>query len=197
MKLVIATGNRHKVDEIRAILSGLDVDLVASADLPDVPDVVEDGETLEANAVKKARCVAEATGLPALADDTGLEVDALGGAPGVYSARYSGYPPDYERNNDKLLRELAGVPASDRTARFRCVVALALPGDGVSTVEGVTRGTILETRLGDGGFGYDPLFLPDGFDRTYAQMSPTEKNAASHRGRAVRAARALVEAALG
>jgi XTP/dITP diphosphohydrolase len=196
VKLVIATRNRHKIEEIGAILSGLDVELVSSADLPGIPDVVEDGATLEANAIKKARSVSEAAGLPALADDTGLEVDALGGAPGVYSARYSGDPPDYRRNNEKLLRELAGVDPGGRTARFRCVVALALPEDGVSIVEGVTTGRILEEPRGDGGFGYDPLFLPDGFDTSYAQMSAAEKNASSHRGKAVRAARALVEAVL-
>ncbi len=196
MKLVIATTNRHKVEEIRDILSGLDIELVSTADIPGVPDVVEDGDTLEANAIKKARSVADATGLAALADDTGLEVDALDGAPGVYSARYSGDPPDYRRNNEKLLRELAGFEAGRRTARFRCVVALALPGDGVSTVEGVTTGRVLESERGEGGFGYDPLFLPDGFERTYAEMSPAEKNAASHRGKAVRAARSLVERAL-
>lgn len=196
MKLVIATRNKHKVEEIGDILSGLDVELVLSSEFPDVPDVEEDGATLEANAVKKACVVSDATGLPALADDTGLEVDALGGAPGVYSARYSGEPPDYRRNNDKLLRELDGVPEAERTARFRCVVALARPGADVTTVEGVTAGRILTERRGAGGFGYDPLFLPEGHERTYAEMSAAEKNALSHRGKAVRAARGLVEAAL-
>ncbi len=196
MRLVIATRNRHKVEEIGEILSGLDVELVLSSDFPDVPDVEEDGATLEANAVKKASIVSDATGLPALADDTGLEVDALGGSPGVYSARYSGEPPDYQRNNEKLLRELDGVPEAKRTARFRCVVALARPGADVATVEGVTTGRILTERRGDGGFGYDPLFLPDGHERTYAEMSAAEKNASSHRGKAVKAARELVEAAL-
>lgn len=197
MKLVLATRNRHKVDEIGEILRGLDVELCSFLDYSDVPDVVEDGETFEENAIKKARAVAAATGLPALADDTGLEVDALGGAPGIYSARYAGEPPDYDRNNEKLLRDLDGVPERDRRARFRCVVALAAPGGSVSTVEGRTEGTILTERRGDGGFGYDPLFLPDGFDRTYAEMTGAEKNASSHRGKAVRAARGLVEELLG
>jgi len=173
------------------------VTLMSVSDFPDVPEVEEDGDTLEANALKKARAVSEATGLPALADDTGLEVDALGGAPGVMSARYSGEPPDYERNNEKLLRELADVREVDRGARFRCVVALAVPGEKDRTVEGVTTGRILGSRRGDGGFGYDPLFLPDGATRTYAEMSADEKNTCSHRGRAVRAARKMVEEVLG
>lgn len=196
MKLVLATRNRHKVVEMTAILRGLEVELLCASDFPDVPDVVEDGVTLEANAVKKARCVADATGLPALADDTGLEVDALGGAPGVLSARYGGEPPDYRRNNEKLMSELNGVSERGRTARFRCVVALALPGGDVRTVEGKTTGLILDEPRGEGGFGYDPLFLPDGSTKTYAEMSAEEKNASSHRGKAVRAARALVESAL-
>ncbi|MFH1502459.1 MAG: XTP/dITP diphosphatase [Candidatus Eisenbacteria bacterium] len=197
MKLILATRNPHKVDEIRQILAGLDVELLSFIEYPDVPDVVEDGATLEENAVKKARTVADATGLPALADDTGLEVDALGGKPGVRSARYGGEPPDYQRNNEKLLRELAGVPRGSRRARFRCVVALAVPGGDVRTVEGRTEGVILEAGRGSDGFGYDPLFLPDGHDATYAEMSASAKNAVSHRGRAVRAARGLVEAILG
>ncbi len=193
MKLVLATRNRHKVEEIRAILAGLDVDLSSFLEYPDIPDVVEDGATLEKNAIKKARAVADATGLPALADDTGLEVDALGGAPGVRSARYAGDEPDYERNNEKLLRELEGVPDGERRARFRCVVALAVPGGDTRTVEGVTVGVILRARRGSGGFGYDPLFLPDGSDKAYAEMTGAEKNAVSHRGRAVRSARGLIE----
>jgi XTP/dITP diphosphohydrolase len=169
------------------------VTLVSAADLPDVPEVEEDGRTFEENAIKKAREVSAATGLPALADDTGLEVDALDGAPGVFSARYAGEPPDYDSNNEKLLHELEGVRDEERTARFRCVIALAMPGGEVRTVEGTTRGRILRARRGDGGFGYDPLFLPDGFSKTYAEMSAKEKNACSHRGRAVRAARAMLE----
>ncbi|HYW68019.1 MAG TPA: non-canonical purine NTP pyrophosphatase, partial [bacterium] len=141
--LVLATRNPHKVEELSAMLAGLPVSVLSFSDFPDMPEVVEDGETLEENAAKKAVEVAAFTGLPALADDTGLEVDALGGAPGVHSARYSGEGADGPRNNRKLLSELSGVSGSDRSAAFRCVVALALPGGEASTVEGATRGVIL------------------------------------------------------
>lgn len=190
--LVLATRNPHKVEELAAMLTGLPVTVLSFTDFPDMPEVVEDGETLEENAAKKAVEVAAFTGLPALADDTGLEVDALGGAPGVRSARYSGEGADAPRNNLKLLSELSGVSGPARSAAFRCVVALALPGGEVRTVEGATRGVILEAERGEGGFGYDPLFLPDGHDRAYAEMSADEKNAISHRGKAVRNARELV-----
>ncbi len=197
MKLVLATRNEHKVREIKEILEGLDVELLSFHDLTDLPDVIEDGATLDENAVKKAVEVARATGLPALADDTGLEVDALGGAPGVYSARYAGPACDYDANNTKLLAELDGVADADRRAAFRCVVALATPERLIGTVVGTTTGSIIRERHGVGGFGYDPLFRPDGYDRTYAEMSAEEKNEISHRGRAVRASRALVEELLG
>ena len=190
--LVLATRNPHKVEELAAMLAGLPVSVLSFSDFPDMPEVVEDGETLEENATKKAVEVAAFTGLPALADDTGLEVDALGGAPGVHSARYSGDGADGTRNNRKLLSELSGVSGSARSAAFRCVVALALPGGEARTVEGATRGVILEAERGEGGFGYDPLFLPDGHDRTYAEMSASEKNDVSHRGKAIRNARELV-----
>ena len=197
MRVVLATRNEHKVREIKGILEGLNVELLSFHDLADLPDVVEDGATLDENAVKKAVEVAKATGLPALADDTGLEVDALGGAPGVYSARYAGPACDYDANNTKLLAELETVTDSDRSAAFRCVVALATPDRLIGTVVGKTTGSIIRERHGDGGFGYDPLFRPDGYDRTYAEMSAEEKNEISHRGRAVRASRALVEELLG
>ncbi len=193
MRLVLATHNEHKVREIKEILKGLDVELLSFHDLADLPDVVEDGSTLDENAVKKAVEVARATGIPALADDTGLEVEALGGAPGVYSARYAGPACDYDANNTKLLAELDDVADSDRRAAFRCVVALATPERLVGTVVGKTTGSIIHERHGVGGFGYDPLFRPDGHDRTYAEMSAEEKNEISHRGRAVRASRTLVE----
>jgi XTP/dITP diphosphohydrolase len=191
--LVLATRNRHKISEIGGILSDLEIDLLSVRDFPGVPEVEEDGETLEANARKKAEAVAAATGLPALADDTGLSVDELGGAPGVVSARYAGPGSTYEDNNRKLLGGLAGIPPPRRRATFRCVVAVAVPGRPARLVEGRTDGIILEEPRGDGGFGYDPVFLPDGHARTYAEMSPSEKNAASHRGKAMRAARELVQ----
>jgi XTP/dITP diphosphohydrolase len=193
VQLVLATRNEHKVREIRSILDGLDVELLSFHDLPELPEVVEDGGTLDENAVKKAVEIARATGLAALADDTGLEVDALDGAPGVRSARYAGPLCDSDANNAKLLAELDGVDAPLRSAAFRCVIALATPDGLVGTVEGRTRGRIIGERRGDGGFGYDPVFMPDGHDRTYAEMGADEKNAISHRGRALRASRRLVE----
>ena len=192
MKLVLATHNEHKVTELSRMLEDLDVEILSVRDLPDLPDVVEDGETLEANAVKKASAISAATGLPALADDTGLEVEPLGGEPGVFSARYAGPGATYADNNRKLLAALEGVPAERRRAVFRCVVAVALPGGGVRTVEGRTRGSIIDAPRGRLGFGYDPIFLPDGSTRTYAEMTQTEKNAISHRGRAMCAARDLI-----
>ena len=190
--LVLATRNPHKVDEIRGILAGLPVRLLSFEDLPDIADVVEDGATLEENAAKKAREVAEATGHPALADDTGLEVEYLGGAPGVYSARYAGEPRSYERNNEKLIADMTDAGPGERGAAFRTVVALAVPGGSVRLVEGRMDGEILTHPAGDGGFGYDPLFRPTGHDQSFAEMTSAEKNAISHRGRAVRAARDLV-----
>ena len=194
MKLVLATRNPHKVLEIRELLSGLDVEVLSCGDFPDVPEVVEDGETLAENASKKARVVADATGLPALADDTGLEVEALGGEPGVFSARYAGPDATYDDNNRRLLSELDGIPHRDRRACFRCVVALAVPGGDVQLVEGRTCGTIIAEPRGAAGFGYDPVFLADGSERTYAEMATGEKHAVSHRGKAMVAARELVKA---
>ena len=187
MKLLIATRNAHKLTEIRRIFNLPGLETVSAFDFPDVPDVVEDGETLEANAVKKAVTLALATNLYALADDTGLEVNALDGAPGVYSARYAGENADYAANNRKLLAELDGV--ADRAAQFRCVIALAEPNGRAQFVEGVCPGRIAHEARGTNGFGYDPLFIPDGFDRTFAELSSDEKNRISHRGRALDAAR--------
>lgn len=190
-RLVLATRNPHKVSELTSLLAGLNVEVLSARDFPDLAEVVEDSETLEGNAIKKAFEVSLATSLPALADDTGLEVPALGGAPGVLSARYAGDEATYDDNNRKLLSELSGVAAADRRATFRCVVALALGGD-VETVEGRTDGTIGYELRGGGGFGYDPLFVPDGGEASYAEMSPDEKNAVSHRGKAMRAAREMI-----
>lgn len=197
ISLVLATRNRHKVEELSAMLSELPVRILSFHDFPDMPDVVEDGATLRENAIKKATEAALFTGLRALADDTGLEVDALDGAPGVRSARFAGEPPNWEENNRKLLSDLSGIEGSARAAAFRCVVALAVEGDEeVRTVEGVTRGVILEAPRGQGGFGYDPLFLPDGHDLTYAEMRSDEKNTVSHRGKAIKNARVLIAALL-
>ena len=183
MKLVIATRNKHKLEEIRAIFSLGALELSSALDFPDIPDVVEDGLTFEDNAIKKAVTLARATGCWALADDSGLEVEALDGRPGVYSARYAGEPADYEANNRKLLAELQGQ--SNRRARFRCVVALADPSGKTRVVQGRCDGTIIDRPRGRAGFGYDPLFVPDGYTETFAEMSAELKNRISHRARAL------------
>jgi XTP/dITP diphosphohydrolase len=187
MKLVLATANPDKAAEIRAVLldAGLDVELVPRP--ADVPDVDETGVTLEDNARLKAVALCEATGLPAVADDTGLEVDALGGAPGVYSARYAGDDATYADNVEKLLRELAGVDAPARTARFSTVALARWPDGREVAAMGDVEGVIATDARGDGGFGYDPLFVPvEGDGRTFAEMSADEKHRVSHRGRAFR-----------
>jgi XTP/dITP diphosphohydrolase len=154
--------------------------------------VVEDGDTCEANAVKKACAIAEYTGLPAVADDTGLEVDALGGRPGVYAARYAGEGATYEDNCRKLLRELMGVPREQRTARFLTVAALALPSDGIRVVGGTLDGLIAEEASGTAGFGYDPVFLIPELGMTLAQLSADQKNRISHRAKAFTKMREIV-----
>lgn len=188
MRLVLATANPHKVDEIRAILAeaGAPIELVPRPD--DVPDVVEDAPDLHGNARLKAVALVEATGLAAVADDTGLEVDALDGAPGVRSARYAGDDGDAAANVAKLLAALADVPPEGRTARFRTVALVRWPDGTELAVEGVVEGTVLDAPEGAGGFGYDPVFAPEGGDGlSFAAMGPAAKDAISHRGRAFRA----------
>jgi XTP/dITP diphosphohydrolase len=186
--LVFATRNRGKLVELRELLPGIEV---RSLDDVHVPEVIEDADSFVGNASKKAREVSAATGLPALADDSGLEVDALGGAPGVYSARYAGEPHDDAKNNAKLLAALAGVPAEKRTARFRSVLALADTngplGSQVITADGSCEGIILEAPRGSGGFGYDPLFYSPELGMTFAEAGVGPKNDLSHRARAMRA----------
>lgn len=183
--IVLASRNPDKVKELRETLAGLDVDIKSALDFPGLKEVEEDAPTLEGNALKKARYVYDETGLPSLADDTGLEVDALDGRPGVFSARYAGESATYRDNLEKLLDELAGVEPKGRGARFRTVAAFVSHA-GTHTFEGICRGRILETPKGEGGFGYDPVFRPEGYDKTFAQLSPDEKNNISHRGRAIR-----------
>ena len=186
-KIVIATHNRHKLAEIRKILSGYPVALLSLDDVADMPDVAETGTTFEENALLKARAVHRHTGLLTLSDDSGLEVMALKGAPGVYSARYAGSEKSTSANNRKLLEALAGVPLDQRRAQFRCVVAIV--GEGLeATVEGVVQGYIAEAPRGEGGFGYDPLFIPDGYEKTFAELGEVTKNQISHRAKAFRAA---------
>lgn len=188
LRLVVATANPDKAREIREVLeaAGLDIDLVPRP--ADVPEVIEDGETLLDNARLKARALRDATGLAAIADDTGLEVDALDGAPGVFSARYAGPDATYADNCSHLLAELQRVGATDRTARFATSIVLALPDGSEFDARGEVEGVIITAPRGDGGFGYDPVFVPDGGDgATFAEMAPAAKHAVSHRGRALRA----------
>jgi XTP/dITP diphosphohydrolase len=192
-ELVLATRNRHKGEELIALLGGLGITIHTLDEFPDAPDVVEDGSTCEANAVKKARAIAEFTGLPAVADDTGLEVDALGGRPGVYAARYAGEGATYEDNCLKLLRELSGVPCERRTARFLTVAAIALPSDGVQVAQGTLEGMIAEESSGMQGFGYDPVFLIPELGKTLAQLSVDHKNTISHRAKAFMKMRDIVK----
>jgi len=177
-KLVLATQNKDKIREIRTLLAPFDVSLIVPAEKI---KVVEDRNTLEGNAIKKAGETAEQYGMPALADDTGLEVDALDGAPGVHSARYAGENASYDENVDKLLHQLESVPAEKRGARFRTVVALVVD-DKIYTTEGICKGVILKTRRGTGGFGYDPVFYIPERGVTLAEMTLEEKNQISHRG---------------
>ncbi len=186
MKLVLATRNAHKLEEIRAIFDFKNLEVLSAFDFPAIPDVIEDGDTLEANAIKKAVEIAKATDCWALADDSGLEVAALGGAPGVYSARYAGEQCSYSDNNEKLLCELAGKP--DRFAQFRTIIALSDPEGNVQTVEGACPGRIIEELRGANGFGYDPLFVPEGYTETFAELDSEVKNRISHRARALQKA---------
>ncbi|MBI4569444.1 MAG: RdgB/HAM1 family non-canonical purine NTP pyrophosphatase [Planctomycetes bacterium] len=194
MRLLLATNNRDKAAEIRAILSGLDVGLVLPADIALKVEVEEDADTFEGNAAKKACAFAAAAGMEALADDSGLAVEALGGRPGVFSARYAGPGCAYADNNRKLLAEMAALPPERREARMVCVAAVATPRGLLLTVRGECRGRIALAPRGTNGFGYDPVFVPEGQTRAFAEMAPHEKAAISHRGRALRALRAaLVE----
>ena len=186
-EILLATRNPDKVRELAALLGDLGIRIRTLADFPTVPEVEEDGTTCEANALKKAREIALATGLPSVADDTGLEVDALGGRPGVFAARYAGEDASYEDNCRKLLKELAGVPPARRTARFLTVAALAMPGGHARVATGTLVGVIAERCVGSQGFGYDPVFLLPELGRTLAELTAEEKNRISHRAKAFRA----------
>ncbi|MBO6522377.1 MAG: RdgB/HAM1 family non-canonical purine NTP pyrophosphatase [Balneolaceae bacterium] len=181
-KLVLASRNKNKIAEMKALVSDLGIKVYSALDFPELEEVDEDQDTLEGNALKKARYVHQHTGLPSLSDDTGLEVDALGGAPGVYSARYAGEKVTYQDNVLKLLREMNGK--EDRAAQFRTVVAL-VTAENEHTFEGVCKGVIIDHQRGEKGFGYDPVFLPQEFDQTFAELDSKVKNEISHRGRAI------------
>ena len=207
MKLLIATQNAGKVQELRRLMAGLPVEPLLPAEAGLALDVDETGTTFEANAEQKARAFAEASGLPALADDSGLVVDALDGRPGVRSARYAGEPRSDRRNLERVLAELADVPDGRRTARFVCVAALAVPAGGaafagvppggVAWFRGTCEGRLGREPRGSDGFGYDPIFLPTGHDRTFAELPAVEKDGLSHRGAALRALRAHLAGRLG
>jgi len=199
-RIVLATRNPHKVGELRAILGDLigelDLEIVGMDEFPDVADVVETGVTFAQNATLKAIAAAEATGLPALADDSGLAVDVLGGSPGVYSARWAGTHGQDRANLELLLAQLADVPDEHRSAAFVCAAALAMPDGRVVVREGRMPGTLAREPRGDNGFGYDPILVVDGDLRTAAQLNPEEKNVISHRGKAFRALAADIRAFL-
>lgn len=191
-KIVLATRNPDKVREIQHYLADLAFDILSINDFDGIPEIEEDGATIEANAIKKARIVAEKTGLMTLADDTGLEVAHLQGAPGVFSSRFAGENATYADNVKKLLAVLAGVPASQRLARFRTIMALARNGS-MQTVEGICTGIITETPRGDQGFGYDPIFWLPEHELTFAEMDLTLKNQVSHRAQALKKVRELLK----
>ena len=186
MKIILATQNQGKVRELRELLVDEDIEVLSLLDIPDWEEVEENGVTFAENAALKAREAVRRTGLIALADDSGLEVDALDGAPGVYSARYAGEPKDDERNIDKLLHLLEMIPENKRTARFRCALVMATPFGEEYLTEGAVEGRILTQRRGSDGFGYDPVFYLPEFARTMAELTLTEKNTLSHRAQAFR-----------
>lgn len=198
-RLILATRNAHKVTELEAILAdaGIDLELVGADAYPEVPDVKETGVTFAENALLKAHALAQATKLPAVADDSGLCVDVLGGAPGIFSARWAGRHGDDRANLELLLAQLSDIDTPHRAAHFECAAALALPDGTERVVAGQLRGTLRHAPAGSGGFGYDPILQPDGETRTCAELSAEEKNAISHRGKAFRALVPAVRELLG
>ena len=191
--LVLATGNQHKQQEILALLEGIDLTILTLQDFPEAPIIEEDGATCEENAIKKAQGIANYTGYVTLADDTGLEVDALGGRPGVYAARYAGEHATYADNCQKLLQELKSVPSGHRQAHFLTVVAIADPEGMVDVVEGELQGEITEQVQGGQGFGYDPVFFLPQLAKTLAEVSLHYKNTISHRALALQKAKVLLK----
>jgi XTP/dITP diphosphohydrolase len=192
MQLLLATRNKDKLKELRVLLKDLPLEVVSANDVQNLPEVQEDAPTIRDNAAKKAVETARASRKLTLADDTGLEVDALHGAPGVRSARFAGDGATYHENNKELLRQLEGVPLDKRTARFRCVVAIADENGLYDSVEGICNGVIIEAERGGSGFGYDPLFIADGQTKTFAEISPDVKNRISHRAKALEKAWAVL-----
>lgn len=197
MEIVIATRNPKKIEEIRRMLAGSALSILTLEDFPDCPDVEEDGESFEANALKKVVAVSRYTGKAALADDSGLEVDALDGAPGVFSARYAGEGADDRKNLEKLLTELDRIAPECRGARYVCCIALAFPDGRTATFSGTVEGRIGTEPRGEHGFGYDPVFYPEGHSRTFGEMTDDQKDRISHRGRALRALARYLQGAAG
>ena len=185
-QLVLATNNKHKISEIRHLLEGKNIQILSSSDFVDFPEIEENGQTLDENAIIKANTIWSRYHLPCLADDTGLEVDFLNGAPGVFSARFAGENCTYNDNNKKLLKLLDGVPLEKRAARFKTVMAYIDAEGGKLTAAGVLEGHIAMDQRGNFGFGYDPVFIVKGYDRTLAEFTLDEKNEISHRGQALR-----------
>ncbi len=196
-KLILATNNIHKISEMTEILTGLNLEILSARDFPDFPDVEETGETMLENAILKVTAVWDKYHLPAVADDTGLEVDYLGGAPGVYSARFAGPGCSFADNNHKLLSLLKNVPDEERGARFKCVISFADETGKVFSVEGILNGKIASYPSGKHGFGYDPIFIVEETGKTLAELPAAEKNKISHRGRALAKIRPFIELALG
>jgi len=196
-KLLLATHNKHKAEEFQSMLGDLGVQILTLDSFPQVEEIVEDAKTIEGNALKKAQEVFRLTGIPSMADDTGLEVFYLNRVPGVYSSRYAGPEATYADNCKKLLQNLKGVPPRRRGAQFRCVLALVTADAPPVLEEGVCRGVITESPCGEAGFGYDPIFLPDGHKQTFAEMPLEVKNSISHRGRALRKLKETLQSRLG
>ena len=186
MEIVLATRNRKKVEEIRRILHGMDLTILTLDDFPLCPEVEEDADTFEGNAIKKAVAISRCTNKVSVSDDSGLEVFALHGSPGVKSARYAGTDAADSANNMKLLADMKDLPADKRGGRFVCVIAIAYPEGGIHTFEGTVEGRIIESPAGTVGFGYDPLFCPKGSEKTFGQMEAEEKDACSHRNEALK-----------
>ncbi len=199
VQVVLATKNRHKLEELHRILdaAGLEIELLGADAFPDLPDVAETESSFAGNALLKAREIARVTGLPAIADDSGLAVDALNGMPGIFSARWSGRHGDDAANLALLLGQLSDVPDRRRGAAFHCAAAIALPDGTERVVEGTIEGTIIREPRGTNGFGYDPVFVPLGYQVTTAEMPSQEKDAISHRGRALQALAPVVRELLG
>jgi len=192
VKIVLATGNQGKVKELKAILGDLDVEVLSLKDFPEIGEIIEDGVTFTENAIKKAKAVTEAVNLIAVADDSGLEVDYLDGAPGIYSARFAGESSSDLENNVKLLSLLKDVPDEKRTARFRCVIAVSTPCGEMYTTDGTCEGIVGHEMKGELGFGYDPLFFLFEHNQTLAELDPEIKNRISHRGRALAKAKVIL-----